>query len=59
MASLRSLKVIYTGESLEEKESPKAVNFKARGLQPVEWTVSKCLKNYEARLSLGSDIPTP
>ena len=59
MASLRSLKVIYTGESLEEKESPKAVNFKAHWLQPVEWSVSDCLKNYEVRLSLGSDISEP
>ena len=58
MANLRSLKVIYTGESLEEKGCPKAVSFKAHWLQPVEWTVSKCLKNYEVRLSLGS-IPTP
>ena len=49
---------IYRRES-GGKESPKAVNFKAHWLQPVEWSVSDCLKNYEVRLSLESDIPSP
>ena len=56
-ANNRSLPAINTGESLEEKESSKAVGGNAHWQQPVEWAVSKCLRNYEVRTSLGSDIP--
>ena len=59
LARVTSLQAINIGEYPEEKESPKAVGGYAHWHQSPEWTVFKCLKNYEVRPSLGSDIPAP
>ena len=45
IARVTSLQAIRIGEYLEEKESPKAVGGNTHWQEPVEWTVSDCLKN--------------
>ena len=45
IARVTSLQAIHIGEYLEEKESPKAVGGNTHWQEPVEWTVSECLKN--------------
>ena len=56
MANLRSLQAIHTEKRLEEK-IPQGFGGNAHWRQPLEWTVSECLKNCEVRLSLNLTFP--